>query len=328
MSALGPESHEQLRKLPPPRQTLLHRLTSWAGRARALGRDIEKARRRSATLDAAFETIERDSEIGGGMLAGALSYRLFVYALPFAFFVVSALGLLAKAFGTDPNALSDSVGLAGVIARQVASASENSTLWITLTAFLILVYATRALFQAVAIVHALAWDRSAASIKVGARSVGFFGAAVICQVGLVTAIGAISRQSGFAGALAVVPCALALASLWLLVSLRVAHADARWTRLLPGSFFYAVGVILVVLFNTLVLEQLLEAKSSTYGALGIAATLLLGFFLIGRVMVGAAVLNATLYDRHRRNLGDKVSKPSLKHVPHRAAEPSDTPILR
>ena len=83
-----------------------------------------------------------------------------------------------------------------------------------------------------------------------------------------------------------------------------------------------------MLFNTLVLEQLLEAKSSTYGALGIAATLLLGFFLIGRVMVGAAVLNATLYDRHRRNLGDKVSKPSLKHVPHRAAEPSDTPILK
>jgi uncharacterized BrkB/YihY/UPF0761 family membrane protein len=299
MSARGREPEEQLGNLPQPRQTLLHRLTSWAGRARALRRGIEKARRRSRTLDAAFETIERDSEIGGGMLAGALSYRLFVYALPFSFFVVSALGLLAKAFDTNPDALADSVGLAGVIATQVASASESSTWWILLTAFLVLVYATRALFRAVAIVHALAWERSAASVKVSAPSVTVFGAAVICQVGLVTAIGAISRESGFAGALAVVPCAVAFAGLWLLVSLRVAHADARWTRLLPGSFFYAFGAILVVLFNSLLFERMLEAKSSTYGALGIAATLLLGFFLIGRVMVGAAVLNATLYERHR-----------------------------
>ena len=300
MSARGREPEEQLGKLPPPRQTLLHRLTSWAGRARALGRGIEKARRRSRTLDATFETIERDSEIGGGMLAGALSYRLFVYALPFAFFVVSVLGLLAKGFDTNPDALADSVGLAGVIARQVANASESSTLWITLTAFLILVYATRALFRAVAIVHALAWEHSAASVRVGAHSVAVFGAVVLCQVALVTAIGAISRQSGFAGALALIPCTLAFAALWLLVSLRVAHADARWTRLLPGSFFYASGVIGIVLFNSLLLERLLEAKSSTYGALGIAATLLLGFYLIGRVMVGAAVLNATLYERRRR----------------------------
>lgn len=41
-------------------------------------------------------------------------------------------------------------------------------------------------------------------------------------------------------------------------------------------------------------------KQGTYGALGIAAALLLGLFLIGRLMVGAAVLNATLWDRSRR----------------------------
>ena len=72
------------------------------------------------------------------------------------------------------------------------------------------------------------------------------------------------------------------------------------TDLIPGSLFYAFGVVLVVLSNILILDRLLEEKSSTYGALGMAATLLLGFFLIRRVIVGAAVLNATLYDRRRR----------------------------
>jgi uncharacterized BrkB/YihY/UPF0761 family membrane protein len=328
MSVRGVEPGEQLTKLPPPRRTLLHRLTARVERARALRSGVQRARERSAMVDAAFETIERDSEIGGGMLAGALSYRLFVFSLPFAFFLVSGLGLLANAFGSDPNALANSVGLAGVIAKQVASASESSNWWITLSAFLVLVYATRVLFRAVAIVNALAWERSAASVRVRARPLAVFSAAVICQVGLVAAVGAINRQTAIGGILAIVAFAFALGALWLLVSLRVAHADARWTDLVPGSLFYAFGVFLVVLFNILILDRLLEEKSSTYGSLGMAATLLLGFFLIGRVIVGAAVLNATLYDRHRRNLDDKVSKPSLKQVPHRAAEPSDTPILR
>jgi len=166
MSARGGDPQEQLKKLPPPRQTLLRRLMARVEQTRAVRRGVQRARRRYATLDAAFETIERDSEIGGGMLAGALSYRLFVFSLPFAFFVVSGLGLLAKAVGSDPNALADSVGLAGVIAKQVAGASESSNWWITLSAFLVLLYATRVLLRAVAIVHALAWERSAASVRV------------------------------------------------------------------------------------------------------------------------------------------------------------------
>jgi hypothetical protein len=71
-----------------------------------------------------------------------------------------------------------------------------------------------------------------------------------------------------------------------------------------------------------------EEKSSTYGSLGMAATLLLGFFLIGRVIVGAAVLNATLHDRHRRTHDDKASTPSPKPSPRRAAEPTDRHKLR
>jgi uncharacterized BrkB/YihY/UPF0761 family membrane protein len=103
--------------------------------------------------------------------------------------------------------------------------------------------------------------------------------------------------------LAVIAFVFALSGLWLIVSLHVPHAGARSMQLLPGSLFYAVGVLCVVLFNILILDQLLKEKSSTYGALGIAATLLLGFFLMGRVIVGAAVLNVTLYERRGRRGG-------------------------
>ena len=55
-----------------------------------------------------------------------------------------------------------------------------------------------------------------------------------------------------------------------------------------------------MIFNVLILSQLIESKSNTYGALGIAATLLLAFFFVGRIIVAAAVLNAALYERRLR----------------------------
>ena len=289
-------------KLPPPRRTLLQRLALWAEHAHALRGWIEEARRRSAALDATFETIERDSHIGGGMLAGALSYRLFVFALPLAFFVVSGLGLLARALGIEPHVISDSVGLAGLVTQQVASTAEGgSSWWVALTSLFALLYATRVLLRAVAIVHSLAWERSAASVKVSPRSFGVFGAVLIAQLALVTGVGAVNHQTAIGGIVTLVAFVVALAGLWLIISLELPRSNARWTDLIPGSLFYAIGFTAVLFFNILILDNLIQSKTSTYGALGIAATLLLAFFFVGRVIVGAAVLNATLYDRRSRS---------------------------
>jgi uncharacterized BrkB/YihY/UPF0761 family membrane protein len=57
--------------------------------------------------------------------------------------------------------------------------------------------------------------------------------------------------------------------------------------------------LVVHVFNVYVLERLHELRSSTYGSLGAAAALLLDFFILGRVIVLAAVLNATLFERRR-----------------------------
>jgi uncharacterized BrkB/YihY/UPF0761 family membrane protein len=289
-------------ELPPPKPTLLRRLTLRVEQARALKRWVEEARGRSPTLDATFETIERDSRIGGVMLAGALCYRLFVFALPLSFLLVSGLGLLAEAFGVHANTIVNSMGLAGKVANQVEGASKGaSNWWVALTSFFVLVYVTRSLLRALGIVHALAWTGSGASIKVSPRSLAIFGAAVIGQLALVAGVGAARHQSAIGGIVALIVFVLALAGLWLIVSLQLPHADARWTDLIPGSLFYAIGIVCVQIFNILILGQLIQSKSSTYGALGIAGALLLGLFLAGRVMVGAAVLNATLYQRRARS---------------------------
>ena len=262
---------------------------------------MREARKSSPALDATFDTIERDSHIGGGMLAGALSYRLFVFLLPLAFFLVSGLGLLAKALGVQPHVVVNSVGIAGTVTKQVQGAAEGSSnWWVALISLLVLAYMTRVLLRAIAIVHALAWEGSAASVKVRSRQLEIFAAAIVGQLLLVAGVGAVGHQTVIGGVIALVVFVLALAGLWLVVSLQLPHADARWTDLIPGSLFYAIGTVLLQIFNVLVLGQMIKEKSTTYGALGIAGAILLDLFLIGRVIVGAAVVNATLYERSSR----------------------------
>jgi uncharacterized BrkB/YihY/UPF0761 family membrane protein len=282
-------------QLPPAEPNLLQRAVR---RGKRIRHRIEQARERSTVIDVGLTAIERDSEIGGGILAGALAYRLFVFALPLGFFLVSTLGVLADALNRDPQTLGKDAGVAGVVTQQVASAaSGSSNWWVALSSFLLLVYVTRDLYRGFAIVHALAWERSAALVKVTLRSLGVFDACIACQLALVGLVGAARSDSQVGGIAALIFSTLAIAGIWLLVSLRLPHSTAKWRDLIPGSLLYAIGFFGVQVFNIYLLGRMLESKSSTYGTLGTAGAILLSLFLIGRVGVGAAVLNATLFER-------------------------------
>jgi hypothetical protein len=56
-----------------------------------------------------------------------VAYRLFVFALPLGFFLVSGLGVLERVLGVDPQAAANTVGLAGLITQQVAGEADNSS---------------------------------------------------------------------------------------------------------------------------------------------------------------------------------------------------------
>ena len=53
-------------------------------KAQQLARRAQDERGRHRSVDAVFEMAERDSEVGGGIIAGALAYRLFIWLLPLA----------------------------------------------------------------------------------------------------------------------------------------------------------------------------------------------------------------------------------------------------
>ena len=88
-----------------------------------------------------------------------------------------------------------------------------------------------------------------------------------------------------------------LAGLWLLVSLHVPHADARWHALLPGALVIAIGFQalhgLVVHF----LVPKLEKATTLYGSLGATTTLLFFMYFVGRLVVTAPILRSLIPPR-------------------------------
>jgi len=84
---------------------------------------------------------------------------------------------------------------------------------------------------------------------------------------------------------------------WLWISIKLPHRDAPWRALVPGAILVAVGLELISILASYVLAPQLENRQGTYGVLGIAAVLLFGLYVISRLLVAGAVVNAAIWDR-------------------------------
>ena len=89
------------------------------------------------------------------------------------------------------------------------------------------------------------------------------------------------------------------AVLWIMDKLP--HRSTSWRDLLPGAVLVALGTEVIHLVVVLYLVPKLGHSSELYGALGSATVILLWLYLIARLLVAAAFLNAALWDR--RNEG-------------------------
>jgi uncharacterized BrkB/YihY/UPF0761 family membrane protein len=282
--------------------TVAGRVARWLERARILRNRIEASRARHAYVDVGFDVVERDSSIGGGLLAGALAYRLFVLLLPTSLLFVSGLGLYADAADKSTSKAAEDAGLHGLIASEVAAAASGQARWIV---FLVMIpavlYATVALCRSVAKVHAIAWHGSARGVRIPPRGIAVFAAALLVQLIAVEIVGWIRRGSEFGG-LAALPVLLVLGGgSWLVVSSQLPRRDVRWPVLVPGAVMFGIGLLLINVFNIYVTTRLVEDRADTYGALGVAAALLFSLVLVGRLVVVSPELNASLAERRSRS---------------------------
>jgi uncharacterized BrkB/YihY/UPF0761 family membrane protein len=264
----------------------------------------EQARARHLSVQMVAEAYERDRARAGGLLAGGLAYRIFLWELPFALFLVSALGLTAELAGADPADLARESGLTAATASTVAravSASEQGRLWFLLLGAFLTVWAGRGVFRGFRLVSQLAWGERApaqSSLK-GSLAVTGIGVGLIAIQALLPALSDALALPGFVHLL----LGLALATTALIWALSLLpRADARWTAVVPGALVLGVGLRLLSLAASTYFAYRLEHSSDLYGSMGIAIVLMLYLFLIARLFVAAQFLNATLYKRQAPEL--------------------------
>jgi uncharacterized BrkB/YihY/UPF0761 family membrane protein len=263
--------------------------------------ELQARRQRSGMVDAGFLVQELDARVGGGILAGALAFRIFLFMVPFVYVVFTILGAVSRALGHDPGQLARSFGITGILASTVVRIEEQSA-WtqtiLVLGALVTLFLTAGALLKALYVVHWLIWRVHRV------RPVGLVPRLVLTGLALVAAalgvaLNDLRTSAGIPGAvLAVIITAALSFALWWWVSWKLPHAPVPATALIPGALLMAAGAAVLQLITTYWIGYLVTRKTNTYGPVGVALAVLLWVYVVGRIMVGSAGLNAALW--HRR----------------------------
>jgi uncharacterized BrkB/YihY/UPF0761 family membrane protein len=246
--------------------------------------------------------VDRDGEVGGGIIAGALAYRLFIWLLPLTLVAVAGLGIAADASSESPGSAARSLGLSGLVSASVADAAEGSGRWYALLIGVpVLVYTTRSVLRTLIGAHRLAWtDVRASAPRATLVETLRLLALLLCFPVITTTAGAARAWSTGPGVLVSLVAIVPFAGIWLLITMRLPHRGADWKALIPGALFFALGAELLQVVIAYAIAPYSIAKQGTYGVLGAAAALLFALYLVSRLVVASAVLGATLWERRTR----------------------------
>jgi uncharacterized BrkB/YihY/UPF0761 family membrane protein len=281
--------------------TIRSRAVDVQSAAKRYAERAEASRASHGSVDAVYVMFDRDSEVGGGIMAGSLAYRLFIWLLPFSLVVVAGIGLGTDLTSESAASATRSLGLRGLVAKSVAESSQSSSRWYAFVIGIpVLIWATRNLLRALVVVHRLVWgDSRGLAQRVTLAATARFLVLALAYFVILELASHVGSWTGSYFLRAVVAFA-GLFGWWLVVSLRLPHQDAPWYALVPGAILMAIGLELISGLGSWFIASRVNSSQSAYGVLGVAAGLLFGLFLISRLVVASAVINATIWERRSR----------------------------
>jgi uncharacterized BrkB/YihY/UPF0761 family membrane protein len=268
-----------------------------AEEAKRVGADMlarEEAHRFSVRV--AVEAFNRDQRFAGGLLAGGLAFRLFLWLLPFSLVVVATLGNVATQLEQPASDLAQQAGLSAALAGTVAKAvdsSDEGRWYLLLVGVLFMLWAGIGVVKALRLISGLAWgvppkmnlNPLASSAMVFVVAVAIIGAHLL-SIGLT---GAFTSDL-----LVLVGESVVLVALTIWVFWNLPHfGEATWLNMIPGGVLVSVGILASRLVTSWFYADRLDRVNDLYGALGVASVFLAWLFILARLWVVGASLNAS-----------------------------------
>lgn len=280
----------------------LQSVTDRAGRTRDHATDqVDRLRTEYELIEAAFQVSELDRRRAGSLLAGGIAFRIFLWLLPAALVAAGVIGLIRPAGSAQPDHVARVLGLGASVVSIVHAAtrqSQKGTVALLAIGIPLTLYASMSLVRAFRVAHVLAWEelpgRRGHIIRDGALLSG----ALVSAIALESAVAYLRHRTGVGLSLLLGLAPVAITgALWLGISSQLPHADADHRALLPGAVLVAVGAAVLHFATVYYFAPKLTRAPALYGSLGTAATLLAWLFLVARLMVSSAFVNATLWRR-------------------------------
>jgi len=283
---------------------------------------LEAKRPASRSVDAVFATLERDVSHGGGVLAAALAFRIFIFMVPYVFVIVTAFPFASDAADQDPKELADKFGMAGLASTAIRSA-DHLSFWnraaLLAVGVFALVLASRSLVRVLRITHGLAWTVRVPKLKNSTRAALSL---ILIVLGLMI-FGGVTADVDI-GVIGLIPAVIsggAAAAIWLFVQWHLPRPDdVTWKEMIPGAVLVGIGIEVLQLATVVYFTRSIESKSSTYGAIGAALAILLWAYLLGRIIVSGAMLNAVLWEQ---NQGGTARGPAPARPPSAPPRPQE-----
>jgi uncharacterized BrkB/YihY/UPF0761 family membrane protein len=257
-------------------------------------------RQRVPGADAAFRAFERELAFGGGLLAGGLAYRLFLWLLPIGLLGAQILGYW---YDTSEDSVEDAAKEFGIGAAAVASAgraveaSESNRILLVLTGLVLLAWFSLGFVRALQLAFSLAWSLPRQKLRKPAYAVvifnGLFLSVAVAGVGLAW----LRKELGLFGVFGVLVTIAFQTGVALLVMWLLPRRAERWQELFPGALLIAVGAQLVSVAVVFYFAPRIGHSTELYGTLGTAAVLLVWLYVLARLITSGAFLNATLWER-------------------------------
>jgi uncharacterized BrkB/YihY/UPF0761 family membrane protein len=272
-------------------------------RTAALAARLTAARQQAETLPGGpivRDAFEQERDLGGGLIAGGVAFRVFLWLVPFGLVVAALLSFWSE---HDADGLEEAAREFGVSAAAAAAAAEalqhgdRSALIVLLLGLVLLAWFTLGAVRALVLAHALAWQLSPPRIRRPLPAIAVFNGLFVLNWLASVGLAWLYEQIGVTALLSTVitlamTTAIALYAMWLLP-----HRATHPSELLAGAGLVAVGGLLIQVAVLLFVAPRLGRSEETYGAFGAAATMLIWLYVISRLITYAAFLNATLWAR-------------------------------
>ena len=258
---------------------------------------------------------EADRNRGGGLLAGGLAYRIFLWELPAALVIVSVLGLTSSSGGRSPEEVARNVGLSGALVATVAAAvreTDRASWWLLILGLGLMVWAGRSAVRALQIVCGIAWsDRTGLQHATIVSSLVFSGVTlgIIALQAALTAL--MHGVLGYAVGWLIGTLLMVAVAVWVMAILP--HGERRWFAVLPGALFFAAAVRLLTMATVVYFVPKLGRIDDLYGGLAIEIVILLFLYLVARAFVGGEFINATFAGVSHASLRDQAGPQRVDH---------------